>query len=188
MTVRAEHLISCATGGGDNLMPITRIASSPPLPSIHLSVTGVATTTAYMLVDVSDTTNWKHTGTDHVHIDHLGMAIVPGTSFTGSVDIGFLTNVDATNGDFNELIGKEIGRAAAATFIDQNYHPHGLSAWTDEHFGPVTADSVLFQTDVALVGPDGNSFNSGSGDLVLLVTRGAGTIDVAVTLTYQGQA
>lgn len=62
----------------------------------------------------------------------------------------------------------------------------GMDLETNHWFGPTTADSTLFQTDVNLLGPDGNiSFPSGAGDLVVIVERTAGAVDVSITLGYE---
>ena len=64
----------------------------------------------------------------------------------------------------------------------------GFHCQSSTHFGPILANSVLFQTDVNLGGPDDPStltYPSGNGDLVLLVDWTAGTVSVSITMIYE---
>ena len=72
--------------------------------SVHLDAQAVALTQAFMLVDLSDTTNWPHTDTYHINIEYIIIEIDPDGSYVGEVKLGFLTSVDATDGDFNQVI------------------------------------------------------------------------------------
>jgi len=155
--------------------------------TIHLNSGTVSTETAFMLVDISDTTNWKHTNTDHIIIDHIFININPGTSYRGNIGIGFLSNVDATNGDLNDILDIDMTQQAAEVVQDIEFGG-GFHCQVSTHFGPITANSTLFQTDVDLGGPDDpatGTYPSGDGDLVLLVGRTAGDVDVSVTIIYE---
>ena len=44
--------------------------------TVHLDTATDSTLIAYMLVDISDTTNWKHTNTDHIIIRHILIEVV----------------------------------------------------------------------------------------------------------------
>lgn len=154
--------------------------------TVHIGAIGVASETAYMLIDLSDTTNWPHSNTGHVNIIGVAPVLTPNNSFRGDVTIGFLTNVDATNGDMNVIHGWHFVQASG--FIN------GYVNWSFSHvegevvtwFGPTKANNTNFQTDVNLAGPDGTTvFPSGDGDVVMLVERTAGTIDVGLTVLYK---
>ncbi len=153
--------------------------------TMHLDTGSITAQKAFMLVDISDTTNWKHTGTDHIVIRHILLEADPDASYLGEIKIGFLSGVTGTNGDLNNIIDLDL-RKKSDLIIEDITFSGGFHCQTSTHFGPIDADSLLFQTDVDLAGPDGNtSFPSGDGDLVMLVELSAGTVDVSVTLVYE---
>jgi len=156
------------------------------IQTAHVDVHDIAAQTAIMLVDLSDTTNWKHTNTGHVHIEYIILQVDPDATYLGEVQLGFLTNVDATNGDFNQIVSFDFAKKSDIFIENIAFGGFGLDCETDHHFGPIIANSALFQTDVNLLGPDGNtSFPSGNGDLVMIVERSAGEVNVTVTVGYE---
>ena len=155
--------------------------------TMHLDTGAVATQTAFMLVDISDTTNWKHTNTDHIIIDHILIEVDPDLTYLGEIKVGFLSGVDATNGDFNQIIDFDMAKKSELAIEDLTFGG-GFHCQTSTHFGPILANSTLFQTDVDLGGPDDPStlaYPSGNGDLILLVERTAGEVDVSITMVYE---
>ncbi len=153
---------------------------------VHLDAEDISATEGFMLVDLSDTTNWPHTNTGHIDVLFFIIATDPTGTFAGDVELGFLTNVDATNGDLNELFELHLGKQSDAEALAFNYGAFGVALETDHFFGPITANSTIWQTDVDLQGPDGNtSYPSGNGDLVMLITRTAGDISVSITIGYR---
>lgn len=155
--------------------------------TVHLDAQSVNTQTAFMLIDISDTTNWPHTNTDHIILDHILIEVDPDSSYLGEIKIGFLTNVDATNGDFNQLLDIDMARQSQLLVEDLTFGG-GFHCQSSTHFGPILANSVLFQTDVDLGGPDDSgttTYPSGNGDLILLIERSAGTVDVSITIIYE---
>ena len=155
---------------------------------VHLHATSVAATTGYMLIDLSDAVNWPHTLTGHIDVRSMIINVAPTTTFAGSVHVGFLTNVDGTNGDFNIVYCAHF--IAGSLPLAQTLSLNALADMTtDQWFGPTTANDTTWQTDVNITGPDGNvSYPSGAGDLVMKVTRTASQADVSVTLLYTTQA
>lgn len=157
--------------------------------TIHLDAQSIAAQTAFMLIDLSDTTNWPHSLTGHINIEYIVLEVDPDASYLGEVKLGFLSNVDATNGDFNQILDMDMAKKSDFLVEIVDFGSHGLDCETSHHFGPITADSILFQTDVNLAGPSGaTSYPSGDGDLVMLVERSAGTVDVSITLGYEAVA
>ncbi len=154
---------------------------------IHLDAEDIsASSTGFMLVDLSDTTNWPHTDTGHIDILFFIVATDPSTSFAGDIELGLLTNVDATDGDINELFELHLEKQSDSAAIAFNYGAFGVALETDHFFGPITASDTTWQTDVNLQGPDGNtSYPSGAGDLVMKITRAAGDISVSITIGYR---
>ena len=156
--------------------------------TIHLDVQSVATTTGYMLIDLSNTGVWKHTNTGHINLEYLVLEIDPDATFLGEVEIGFLANVNATDGDFHKVFDLDMAKKSDLIIETINFGLHGLDCETTRHFGPIDADSVVWQTDVNLGGPDDpgtGTYPAGNGDLVMLVTRNGGEVDVSVTIGYE---
>lgn len=156
--------------------------------TVHIDV-DVSVTTAFMLIDKSNTAVWPHTQSTGYHtvLAYLILEVDPDGSYLGEVKLGYLKNVDATNGDFVQVFDLDLRKQSDLVVEVINFGEHGLQLSDDTHFGPVTADSTLFQTDVNLGGPDDPTtltYPSGDGDLVLLVTRSAGSVDVSITLGY----
>jgi hypothetical protein len=139
-----------------------------------------------MLIDLSDTTNWPHTGTDHIHLRWLSINITPDASYLGDIRLGFLSAVDATDGDFNDIWNIKMSKKSDVLTETVLFASEGIHCELADWFGPTLANSTLFQTDVNLGGPDGaTSYPSGAGDLVLLVEVAAGTVEVSISLGYE---
>ena len=98
--------------------------------------------------------------------------------------------MDGDNGDFNQIIDVDMARKSDLIIEVIDFGSHGLDCRTAHHFGPILADSTLFQTDVNLVGPDGGAaaYPSGNGDLIMLIEVAAGTVDVSVSIGYETAA
>jgi len=154
--------------------------------TVHMDVQNVAAQTAYMLIDLSDTTNWAHSETGHINLEYFMVMVDPDANFLGEVKIGFLSNVDGTNGDFNDVFNIDLAKKSDLVVEMFNFGSHGMDLEEDHHFGPIATNSTLFQTDVNLEGPDNaTSHPSGDGDLVMLVEVSAGQADISVTIGYE---
>ncbi len=154
--------------------------------TVHIDTGSVATQTAFMIVDISDTTNWQHVNTDHVIIRHLLIEVDPDANFLGEIKIGFLDNVGATNGELHQIIDFDMAKKSDLAIEDLTF-TGGFHCQDSTHFGPHIV-STLFQTDVNLGGPDDPStltYPSGNGDLVMLIERSAGSANVSVTMIYE---
>jgi hypothetical protein len=158
--------------------------------AIHLDAQGIAAEQGFMLIDLSDTTNWPHTNTGHIDIEYINIQVDGSTAYRGDVRIGWLENVDATNGDLNVLHTWHFDQAAGVLVDSLSFGQAGhFHAETDNWFGPTEANETLWQTDVNLQGPDGNtSYPSGDGDLVMKVERTAGTVDVSMLVGYSTES
>ena len=154
--------------------------------TVHLDTGAVAVQTAFMLIDISDTTNWPHTNTDHIIIKHLLVEVDPDSTYLGEIKVGFLDNVGATNGELHQILDFDMAKKSDLAIEDLTF-TGGFHCQAATHFGPHLV-STLFQTDVNLGGPDDPStltYPSGDGDLVMLVERSAGAVDVSTTIIYE---
>ena len=159
--------------------------------TVHIDIQTSNTLIAYMLIDLSDTTAWKHTNTGHINLEYLIIEVDPATNFLGEIKLGFLSSVDAANGDFNNILDIDMARKSELLVEIINFGTHGLDCETNHHYGPVIVDSTLFQTAGAnILGPDGaTSHPSGAGDLCLIVDGdGTNAVDVSITIGYEAVA
>ncbi len=159
--------------------------------TVHIDVQTNSTLIAFMLIDLSDTTNWKHTETGHINLEYLIIEVDPHANFLGEIKLGFLSSVDAANGDFNNILDIDMARKSELLVEIINFGTHGLDCETNHHYGPVIVDSTLFQTAGAnILGPDGStSHPSGAGDLCLVVDGdGTNVVDVSITVGYETAA
>ena len=177
---------SISTVTNEGITSLSQVPGNFDVEVIHLDAEDISTTTGFMLVDLSDTTNWPHTDTGHIDILFIIISTDPTTNFSGDIELGFLSNVDGTNGDLNEVIELHLEKKPEPDIFEINYGSFGVALETDHLFGPITANDTIWQTDVNLQGPDGNtSFPSGNGDLVMKITRSAGDISVSITVGYR---
>jgi len=152
--------------------------------SVQLSIENLGASADYILVDLSDTVNFPHTLTGLIQVSSIHLDLNPDTAFRGDIQLGYLKNVDATDGDFVLLKEWHQDLAADPTHSGEHFFPNELICSDAYHLGAVTANDVAFQTDVALTSPAGTSV-SGTGDLALRVIRIAGNIDIGITLQYR---
>jgi len=153
--------------------------------SIHLNAANIEVITGFMLVDLSDTDNWPHSDANgYVILRDIYLNVNPNSSFRGDVEVGFLTDVGATDGDFNSLHTWHFGQAAN-DILESLQFAGGLACKLESHFGPVSKDDTLWQNDLNLLGPDGNvSYPSGEGDVVMRITRTAGSVNAGIMVRY----
>lgn len=155
-----------------------------------IAVTG-GTDIDLILIDLSDTSGFKHSNTGYVHIETIGINIDADTNAAWICRLGFLENVDATDGDFYEVTHIE-GTKSTGQNIDfiRTLNPSGArmsSSYVTT--SDIDANDVTFQTDVNLpsaIDPTTSDTPSGSGDVVLRIDAGAGgantnfTVNIAV--------
>ncbi len=155
--------------------------------SVHFDVQSDSASIAYMLIDLSDTTTWPHSNTNHVVIEYIVLQVDPDTNFLGSVAIGYLKNVGADNGDLVKVIDIDMRRKSDLLVETIDFGSHGLHMDDAHHFGPINANSTLFQTTGAnLGGPAGGTHPSGDGDIVLVVTGAdSDTVNISITIGYE---
>jgi hypothetical protein len=163
--------------------------SHPNNGNIHFQLDGVAASVDYILVDISDTTNYPHDQTGYVHIENLLLQVDSDVNGDYTIEIGYVDNVDATNGDFHAMYvlsgTKKVGNTQYVYF---DGYPNaarfkaGFSLSTEN-----SLNDTAFQTDVNLgstLDPTTADTPSGDGDMVMRITRTAGTINISVNFAY----
>lgn len=158
--------------------------------STHMdfTVTPNGTDVAYMLIDKSNTAVWPHTMTGEIILEYIIIEIDPTTNFTGDFKIGYLKNVDATNGDM--VVVFDVDMASKSDILNEIivFGSHGIHCSDTNHFGPTLSNRTEFQSDVNLGGPDDPTtltYPSGDGDLVLLISGSNHSVGVSITLGYE---
>jgi len=148
---------------------------------IHLDA-DVSASQDFMLVDLSDVAAWPHTATGHIDIAYIIINVNPTGTFLGDIELGFLTNVDATDGDFNPIMEIHMDKKQDSIFEMMNFGAFEMSLEAAHYFGETIKDDVAFQTDVALASPSGSALYSfsGNGDLVMRITVGGVTVKLSL--------
>ena len=96
--------------------------------------------------------------------------------------------MDGDNGDFNGIMEWHLDKKQDSINEFMNFGAFEMSLETAHHFGPITANDALWQTDVTITGPNGGAHNSGAGDLVLHVVATTSDVAVGLTIGYRTHA
>ncbi len=173
-----------------------------------LSVAAVAATTGYVLVDLSDTTNYPHLETSELHLLGLFLQAEKASDGDFNLTIGTVIENDATNGTLKGAHLFNISHLANSTdstdrmapvYVDFTLGgaiPEGINlqvvsgAVTHFRSNITDADNTIWQNDTGLLSPVGAAAGAtgkpGVGDLVVLAEEnaGAGTLDFCITAIY----
>jgi len=173
-----------------------------------LQAEAVAATTAYVLVDLSDTTNFKHKFDNALILKSLALHTEKASDGVYDVWVGVITEVDGTNGTAEwihcfhlEASGNPTDStdrfAQKIEFKDLDLKVNAATAGS-EYLEFVTsninlAGNTAFQNDVGLASPagaaGGDTGKPGAGDLVVYVEEvsGSGTIDFLISAEYDAR-
>ena len=160
----------------------------PDNGTFHFTSAALSSSQDFILIDLSDTTNYPHTNAGYIHIEWLRIHADADTTGSYNVEVGYLKNVDATNGDFVVIADLNLTKLTSTpndTFFP--YYPNGSRCIEGSTVGGVQTNDTGFQTDVNLAStldPSTKDTPSGDGDLALRVTVTSGTITVSVEGSY----
>lgn len=158
--------------------------------TFHFYASAVTASTDYIVIDLSNTTNYPHDYTSIVHIDWVCWDIDATTTPAAAymVMFGYLDNVDATNGDlfaYHHISGtRTTGLLQEDCII---ISPNGWLGNGQHVTGHSSIDDVAFQTDVNLGStrdPGTADTPSGDGDIATRIIITAGTIDYVLSGGY----
>ena len=160
---------------------------------IHYYKAGITASEDVILIDLSDTVNYPHLETTAIHMAWFNYDIDPSSDADYLLQIGFLENVDLTNGDFYELFrvsgSRKTGNAKGGFFP---MSPHGPSCSSGKIASSVSSlNDIAFQTNVNLAStldPSLANTPSGSGDLIYRLTIDAGTINLVIESSYHAHS
>jgi len=156
----------------------------------ELTLTALTAKTGAILVDLSDTTNFKHAQTGRINLHMLHIELIDDGAWDGVFEIGYLENVDGDNGDFVPIYRINCTGAAQLIKTDLDFAKYPVLCHSD-YFATdgTTADDTTFQTDVAIASSIDRAAAfttmSGDGDLAILMTRpAAGSVSWSVIGRY----
>lgn len=149
----------------------------------------LAVSTDFILIDISDTVNYPHENTDSIHLAWLLVGVDASATANYDISIGFLENVDGTNGDYHEVF-----RTSGSKNVGQNKFDLLRTAPDGPWCKSSKTVSSLINTDVAAFNtgtnlkttrsPGSIATPSGDRDLILRVTMTAGSIMLNVSGNY----
>jgi hypothetical protein len=150
-----------------------------------------ASTVNYILVDFSDKTNYKFVGTNYIHLESFDMRIDSDNNGAYTVCIGFLTNVDADNGDFYQIACLSGSKQAGNNLtLSKEVYPNGARCKVDSVITSIISlNDAAYQTDVNLPtirSPGAANTPSGDNDLIIKAVVTAGNIIINANGTYHG--
>ncbi len=166
--------------------------SHPDSTAIHLHVDNIAASVNYILIDLSnvgtENANYKHENTDYLHLEWLEVEVDGDNQADYQISFEFLENVDGTNGDryiIKHFSGTKTAGRSIRTF--ENFSPGGWRCRKESiaTHGITLNDANWSNTDTYgdTLDPAG-SVNPGTGDLIVMITINAGTINLAVDIGY----
>jgi hypothetical protein len=157
--------------------------------------------TAAVVVDLSDNTNWLHKfTTSEIQVNSVRLEVDKVAASTTSIRIGVVTYVSASTGCVTWFLhvpaAVEVSNAKVdSTVIDSGWNLRVKKDATDPTVtngstpyilsNDTTFASTTYQTDVKLASPVGSAGTApGLGDLVMDVTNGTGAVVVYLSVNY----
>ena len=157
------------------------------------------TSTATVLIDLSDTTNWPHNDTGYVRIGGLRIDIDKAAASTTTVKLGVVNFINPSTGSITWFYEKSNLLNVSNTEIMpmEIFFPLSIGCKVSPNNGATDGDTpfifsndttsgdTTYQTDVYLPSPNGNVY-PGLGDIILYVSKpGASTsATVSVEIFY----
>jgi len=169
-------------------------------------IEAVAASTGYVLVDLSDTTNYPHSGTNAIILKSLALEAEKKTGGGGfDIWVGVINEVDATNGSTNWIhvwhLETDVDATDNTRYISKKVYFSDLDLEVDADTAASEAlryivsnighdGDTTWQNDTGLASPIGASGQTygkpGAGDLVVYVeeTADSGTLDFCISAEY----
>lgn len=166
--------------------------------TLDKTAAALAASEAFVLIDLSDTTNFPHKHTGRIRLHGFDLHFEKDTDATFLVKIGVVTEVDATDGSvawlwvFRLHTDREGTDSTDWREIERRFPGLDLEVDTvnDKLFNMLSntndAADATWQTDVTLDSPRGDTTVApGVGDLVMEITRTAGNLYFCMTPYYR---
>lgn len=156
-------------------------------------VQNTATTSYYGFIDLSDTINWPHDNTDRIDFSYIAVAIDKATSARGSLSIGIITRVNATDADITYIAGATFEQNDNPSFLAiANFSPSQMKcqvvggALAHVKTNTISLNVTAINTGVPLLfGPGGAGFIPAVGDAVIrIITSTGGALTWGINVFY----
>lgn len=148
----------------------------------------ISLTQDFVLIDISDTTNYPHSNTGWVHLANMIINIDATADADYTLDLGFLEDIDGTNADFHSVYRVSGTKKAGVNHdISIVQNPEAPKLEKTRFLGKVTSDVTAFNTGTNLAttrDPSTADTPPGQGDMVLRATRVAGSLSLTVLVGY----
>lgn len=153
----------------------------------------IAATTDIILLDLSDTTNYPHINTGSIHMAWMLFSIEASSNADYELSLGFLNNVDATDGDYWEIFAVSGTKQTGVNkFQLLSVAPDGPWCKPDRVItNNILLNQTAFQTDVnmkTILDPLTADTPPGTGDIVVRITINAGDIVLDLSGNYHSHS
>lgn len=151
----------------------------------HYLFNGITASTSAILIDLSDTTNFKHAQTGEILITGIRFSVDKVAASSATVMIGVVTFVDASTGTVKWFVTKRFAKDSVLTHFAELLNPNPavwhVSVNTDGTTPllvtneTASTNDATYQTDVNLPTSAGNQTPPGVGDIIIRVVMGGAT-------------
>lgn len=158
--------------------------------SISFWKVGIAATTGYVLIDLSDIVHYPHDKVHHIGIDWIIVAGLADNNAVGCYDIGFITRINGTNSDWYSFNHGCFDKKEVRFDVALNFVPQSLVCLPNKHLsggGMKFTNDATFNTGATVEGTYGTP-TPAVGDIVLKVALSAGQTNLAAVIGYHSHA
>ena len=176
---------------GDGIFPFVTSDRDDPR-FVPLLLSAITSTQYFGLVDLSDRTNFHHSETGRIDLHAIYLQVDRNSTATGSVRLGVITRVNATNADVVYVAGVTFTNSDTRRVLrdrDLRYPIQlGQSGGNlTRAIGPKETNIAAINTSGAISGPAGLSWIPAVGDLVVRAERSAGEYSGSVSIQYNAK-
>lgn len=167
------------------------VTDSDPSFVVCLDETGnLAADTAYLLIDLSDTTLWPHSDTATVLLRNYRLQGTVSGAHEWHLSLGVVTENDSTNGTA-EFVAQKMLVSVSGVFDSDHHWANPLDMWIEDDSllyvsTSMTETTTTWQNDAAITATINVTGFVAAGDIVLLVdeiTSGS-TVDFGICVEY----
>ncbi len=156
-------------------------------------------TTNYILIDLTDTTNWPHKETGEISITSVYASMDKVAASTSSIRIGVLTHVNTSSGSVIWItpMYSAINASNTNVVFQYDYRDTGINARVRPNSNVIlngstpyistndnTLGSTHYQSDLVLNTSIGTTAIPKEGDIILEIQKGAAAINFNVVVRY----
>lgn len=177
----------------DNEMYVTETERETNVAVSLAGSQAVADTRFYGLIDISDTVNWPHNKEGFVHVSFIRLTTDKAPSARGTIAIGIITRIDATNADVSYVSNLSfLENDSVSSSVVANLSPSQLKLNVENGTlkytkAGVSETTALLQSDTPL--SYAFTFTPAVGDIVMkIVTTTGGALNWTAGLLYHTDA